>query len=164
MSTGNIHIRKKNVHKDQSAYRNPKTLETLMTLFFGSGTNVVASYADSCRTQRHNEDERHSLLEKYTCHFIWKGSKRVTQSFSVRGSWRPNRTATYWPPLLWPWENSCPTTQLRKILTNNTTILEHQNNKQKLHRHYILETCNQHLIELIFKPVLMYLNIFSYWH
>ena len=20
----------------------------------------------------------------------------------VRGSWRPNRTATYWPPLLWP--------------------------------------------------------------
>ena len=27
---------------------------------------------------------------------------------------------------------SCPTTQLRKILTDNTTILEHQNNKQKL--------------------------------
>ena len=26
----------------------------------------------------------------------------------------------------------CPTTQLRKILTDNTTILEHQNNKQKL--------------------------------
>ena len=33
---------------------------------------VVYSYADSCRTQRHNEDERHSLLEKYTSHFIWK--------------------------------------------------------------------------------------------
>ena len=29
-------------------------------------------------------------------------------------------------------KNSCPTTQLRKILTDNTTILEHQNNKQKL--------------------------------
>ena len=28
--------------------------------------------------------------------------------------------------------HSCPTTQLRKILTDNTTILEHQNNKQKL--------------------------------
>ena len=28
--------------------------------------------------------------------------------------------------------SSCPTTQLRKILTDNTTILEHQNNKQKL--------------------------------
>ena len=27
---------------------------------------------------------------------------------------------------------SCPTTELRKILTDNTTILEHQNNKQKL--------------------------------
>ena len=25
-------------------------------------------------------------------------------------------------------------------------------------------TCNQHLIELIFKPVLTYLNVFSYWH
>ena len=23
--------------------------------------------------QRHNEDERHDLLEKYTSHFIWKG-------------------------------------------------------------------------------------------
>ena len=31
-------------------------------------------------------------------------------------------------------------------------------------KHYILETCNQHLIELIFKPVLMYLNVFSYWY
>ena len=31
-----------------------------------------------------------------------KGSKRVTQGFTVRGSWRPNRTAIYWPPLLWP--------------------------------------------------------------
>ena len=27
---------------------------------------------------------------------------------------------------------SCPITELRKILTENTTILEHQNNKQKL--------------------------------
>ena len=31
-----------------------------------------------------------------------KGSKRVTQGFMVRGSWRLNRTAIYWPPLLWP--------------------------------------------------------------
>ena len=30
------------------------------------------------------------------------GSKRVTQGFTARGSWRPNRTAIYWPPLLWP--------------------------------------------------------------
>ena len=29
-------------------------------------------------------------------------------------------------------KHSCPTTQLRKILTDNTTILEHKNNKQKL--------------------------------
>ena len=31
-------------------------------------------------------------------------------------------------------------------------------------KHYISETYSQHLIELIFKPVLMYLNVFSYWH
>ena len=29
-------------------------------------------------------------------------------------------------------KHSCPTTQLQKTLTDNTTILEHQNNKQKL--------------------------------
>ena len=29
-------------------------------------------------------------------------------------------------------KHSCPTTQLRKILIDNTTELEHQNNKQKL--------------------------------
>ena len=31
-----------------------------------------------------------------------KGSKRVIEGLRVRGSWRPNRTAIYWPPLLWP--------------------------------------------------------------
>ena len=35
------------------------------------------------------------FLEKYTSHFIWKG-------YVWEVSWRPNRTATYWPPLLWP--------------------------------------------------------------
>ena len=29
-------------------------------------------------------------------------------------------------------KHTCPTTELRKILTENTTMLEHQNNKQKL--------------------------------
>ena len=61
-------------------------------------------------------------------------------------------------------KHSCPTTQLRKILTDNTTILEHQNNKQKLQILEALYIRNQHLIELIFKPVLTYLNVFSYWH
>ena len=31
------------------------------------------TYASVGITQRHNDDERHSLLEKYTSHFIWKG-------------------------------------------------------------------------------------------
>ena len=30
-----------------------------------------------------------------------KGSKRVIQGLRVRGSWRPNRTAIFWPLLLW---------------------------------------------------------------
>ena len=30
-------------------------------------------------------------------------------------------------------KHSCPTTQLQKILIDNTTILENQNDKQKLH-------------------------------
>ena len=38
------------------------------------------------------------------------------------------------------------------------------NKNFRFSKHYILETCNQHLIEIIFKPVLMYLNVFSYWH
>ena len=61
-------------------------------------------------------------------------------------------------------KHSCPTTELRKILTENT-ILEQQNNKQKLQ---ILEALqikniNPDLIEFILKPVLMYLYVFRYW-
>ena len=61
-------------------------------------------------------------------------------------------------------KHSCPTTQLRKILTDNTTILKIINKNFRFSKHSILETCNQHLIELIIKPVLTYLNVFSYWH
>ena len=31
-----------------------------------------------------------------------KGSKRAAQGPTMRGSWRPNRTEIFWPPLLWP--------------------------------------------------------------
>ena len=31
-----------------------------------------------------------------------KGSKRVTQGLRLRGCWRPNITATFWPIVLWP--------------------------------------------------------------
>ena len=41
-----------------------------MTIYTNTNTNT-STYA--CRTQRHNEDERLRLLEKYTSHFIWKG-------------------------------------------------------------------------------------------
>ena len=35
-----------------------------------TATVVVYWYADACRTQRYNNNERHSLLEKYISHFI----------------------------------------------------------------------------------------------
>ena len=60
-------------------------------------------------------------------------------------------------------KHSCPTTELQKILTENT-IFEQQNNGQKLQ---ILEalfgTYNPNLTELILNPVLIHLNVFSYW-
>ena len=47
-------------------------------------------------SQRHNDKRRAktSLANIYTSHFI------VT--FVCGRSWRPNRTAIFWPPLLWP--------------------------------------------------------------
>ena len=43
------------------------------------------------------------LLYKYMYLSLYcKGSKRVTQGLRVRGSWRPNITVIFWPPLLWP--------------------------------------------------------------
>ena len=44
---------------------------------------------------QHNNDERHSSLEKIYLTLYLKG-------LCARGSWRPNRTATYWLPLYWP--------------------------------------------------------------
>ena len=53
--------------------------------------------------QNHNNDtiktSRHSSLEKYTSHFIWKGSKRLRKVLLCErwvGDW--TKTATYWPP------------------------------------------------------------------
>ena len=55
------------------------------------------------------------------------------------------------------YEKFSPTTQQY----SNIKII---NKNFRFSMHNILETCNQHLIELIFKPMLTYLNVFSYWH
>ena len=56
----------------------------------------------------------HDQLCKYTCRNMSNTIKTsdtvlrkiylslYLKGLCVRGSWRPNRTATYWPPLLWP--------------------------------------------------------------
>ena len=54
-------------------------------------------------------------LYTYTCRIHFDAIIKTSEDFfkkiylslylkglCVRGSWRPNRTATYWPPLLWP--------------------------------------------------------------
>ena len=53
--------------------------------------------------RRNNKGQVKTSLNKYMYLSLYcKGSKRVTQGLRVRGSWRPNITATFWPPLLWP--------------------------------------------------------------
>ena len=70
---------------------------------------VVFSYTDSCTyihiyaeyTPTQWITDEQGLLYKMICtsHFIVR-FERVTQGLRVRGSWRPNRTAIYWPPTL----------------------------------------------------------------
>ena len=82
---------------------------TRVTISFGSFIIVLYTHMHihTCiymqkELQRHNDKGRaKSSLEKYIPLTYFKASKRVTQGFTVRGSWRPNRTAIYWPLLLW---------------------------------------------------------------
>ena len=60
---------------------------------------VIYIYIDSCRihTDTMNNRRRKTSLPIFTSHFICKGSKRFTQGLRVRGSWRSNITAIFWP-------------------------------------------------------------------
>ena len=59
-----------------------------------------------CHLQHHNDTitKTQWITDAgiFTSHFICKGSKRVTQSLRVRGSWRQNRNCNILTPLLWP--------------------------------------------------------------
>ena len=55
----------------------------------------VGKYACRIHIDAMNKDERRLIFKKI---YLLLYLKRLC----VRGSWRPNRTATYWPPLLWP--------------------------------------------------------------
>ena len=55
-----------------------------------------------CHLQHHNDtiikiDARRLLLQNIYLSLYCKGSKRVTQGLRVRGSWRSNITAIFWP-------------------------------------------------------------------
>ena len=52
--------------------------------------------------RQNNKDERRLLLKKYTSHFIWKCSKGLLKVLLWEGVEDRAKTATYWPPLLWP--------------------------------------------------------------
>ena len=58
-------------------------------------------------------------------------------------------------------KHSCPSTEFRKILTENNDIRTTSKN-YRFSRRYILEIYNPNWIELILNVELMYLNVFSY--
>ena len=60
-----------------------------------------------CHLQHHND----TIIKTHAGRFLYKymflslylyGFEKVIQGLRVRGSWRPNRTAIFWLPLLWP--------------------------------------------------------------
>ena len=59
-------------------------------------------YAHNHGNTTKKKDERKLLYKNMYLSLYCKGSKRVTQGLRVRGSWRSNRTAIFWPQLLWP--------------------------------------------------------------
>ena len=61
---------------------------------------VLYSHMHNNTTKK--KDERRHLYNYMYLSLYCQGSKRITQGLRVRGSWRPNITAIFWPPLLWP--------------------------------------------------------------
>ena len=59
-------------------------------------------YTYTCRIHIDAMKTSDTVLRKIYLSLYLKGFERVTQGFTMRGSWRPNRAAIYWPPLLWP--------------------------------------------------------------
>ena len=53
-------------------------------------------------SQCHNNNGRAKTFRKYIPLNLFARFERVVWGFTVRGSWRPNGTAIYCPPLLWP--------------------------------------------------------------
>ena len=43
----------------------------------------------------HRKTQEDFFIKYFTANFIFKVSKKVTQSLRVRGSWRPNITETF---------------------------------------------------------------------
>ena len=66
--------------------------------------NVAFSYTCSCRihTDAMNNRRVKKSLTKYVPLTLLQGFEKVIQGLRVRGSWGPNITAIFWPPLLWP--------------------------------------------------------------
>ena len=71
--------------------------------FFYFYLSVVCSYGDSCR-KNHNDtmikNERRLLLKNMYLSLYCKGLKRVTQGFTVRESWRLNKSYNILTPTL----------------------------------------------------------------
>ena len=79
------------------------------------------------------------LWKQYICQF--NPNYSIEKTYNAPFWYKFNSTAFKKHP--------CPTTELRK--------------NYRFSRHYILGTYKPNLIELILKPVLIYLHFFSYW-
>ena len=59
-----------------------------------------------CHLQHHNDtinkQTQEDFFNKYVPLTLFVRFEKVIQGFTVRGSWRPNRTEIFWPPLFWP--------------------------------------------------------------
>ena len=97
----------KGLQPNQTQRHKPKSLITqlfdvlLALLLVGdvsSSCELVAySYVDACRNITTQWRRATQFFRKIYLSLYLKG-------LCVRGSWRPNRTATYWPSFLWPWQ------------------------------------------------------------
>ena len=70
----------------------------IVTFIFHSFFNSLVLYS----YWRNDKDAIRLLYKNIYLSLYCKGSKRVTQGLCVRGSWRLNTTAIFWPPNLWP--------------------------------------------------------------
>ena len=73
-------------------------------MFMQKYTYIYWMHTDAMITDARNDKDRRrkTSLTKYLPLTLLQEFEKVAWGFTVRGSWRPNITAIFWPPILWP--------------------------------------------------------------